>query len=84
MMEEKAKYAFEARDRMRIIAREMMEDEESRIGLYKEHPNKTFEELIEKNMKKKGMTREEALEAIFKSATKTNDKVNKQFGAGGE
>lgn len=55
--EEKAKHAFGVRNRMRVIAREMMEDKETKDELYKKHPCLTFEELVESKMKRKGMTR---------------------------
>ena len=43
-----------------------------------------FSELIESKMKRKGMTREEAIEDIYKTATKTNERVNKELGIEGE
>ena len=48
--------------------------------LDQERPNKTFEELIKSKMERKGMTREEAIEDIYKTATKTNANVNKELG----
>lgn len=82
-MEEKAIAAFNARDTIRILAREMMQDEERRKQLYNEQPNKSFEELVKIKMKKKHLTREEAIEDIFKTATKTNENVNRLFGVEG-
>ncbi|MDD6644083.1 MAG: hypothetical protein PUF80_07665, partial [Firmicutes bacterium] len=82
--EEQAKQAFEARNKIRTEARKMMVDEETRKKLDKERPNKTFEELVESKMKRKGMTREEAILDILKTATKTNSDVNKELGVGGE
>ena len=79
-MSEKAMKAFEARNRIRIDARNMMLDEEMRKQLDRERPNKTFEELIESKMKRKGMSREEAIEDIYKTATKTNADVNQELG----
>ena len=79
-MVERAKAAFEARNKIRSEARDMMLDEETRKKLEKEHPNKTFEELVEFKMKRKGMTREEAIADIYKTATKTNADVNKELG----
>ena len=35
-------------------------------------------------MKRKGMTREEAIEDIYMTATKTNESVNKELGIEGE
>lgn len=83
-VEEKAKQAFEIRDKIRILAREMMADEKSRIYLYNEYPQKNFEELLKSKMERKGLSREEALKDIFETATETNAKVNKMFGLDGE
>jgi SPP1 gp7 family putative phage head morphogenesis protein len=79
-LEDKAKQAFESRNRIRITAREMMDDEARRLKLYKDKKNKSFEELIKSKMKRKGLTYEEALQDIFDTATKTNADVNKEFG----
>ena len=79
-MIEKAQKAFEARNRIRTEARNMMADEATRKMLDQERPNKTFEELVKSKMERKGMTREEAIEDIYKTATKTNANVNKEFG----
>lgn len=35
-------------------------------------------------MKRKGMTREEAIEDIYKTATKTNADINKELGLDGD
>lgn len=83
-IEEKARHAFEARNRMRTKAREMMADEETRKMLDKEKPNLSFEELIKSKIKRKGMTREESIQDIYETATKTNGSVNKELGIGGE
>lgn len=79
-MVEKARLAFDARNRIRTEAREMMADEATRKLLDQERPNKTFEELITSKMERKGMTREEAIADIYKTATKTNTDVNKELG----
>ena len=79
-MEKRAYLAFEARNNIRKEARDLMADEKARQKLDSERPNKTFEELIESKMKRKGMTREEAIEDIYKTATKTNESVNKELG----
>jgi hypothetical protein len=81
-VEDQAKQAFEARNRIRTEARKMMADEATRKKLDKERPNKTFEELIESKMKRKGMTREEAVRDILETATKSNANVDKELGLG--
>ena len=57
-----------------------MEDQETRKQLDRDSPNKTFEELIKHKMNDKHMTREEAIQDILKTSTKTNSKVNKELG----
>lgn len=83
-IEERARQAFEARNAIRTEARDLMLDQETRKKLDKEHPNKTFEELIESKMKRKGMTREEAIRDIYDTATKTNKDINKELGLDGD
>lgn len=83
-MEEQAKLAFEARNRIRTEARNMMADQETRKKLDELKPNKTFEELVKSKMERKGMTREEAIKDVYDTATKTNADVNKELGLGGE
>lgn len=83
-IEEQAKQAFEARNRLRAEARKMMADEETRKKLDVEKPNKTFEELVRSKMERKGMTREEAIQDVYDTATKTNSDVNKELGLGGD
>ncbi len=82
--EKQARMAFEARNKLRTNARNMMENIEKKEKLDKERPNHTFEELVESKMKRKGMTREEAIKDIYTTATKTNKNVNNKFGLGGE
>lgn len=80
--EDQAKQAFESRNRIRTEARNLMADEATRKKLDQEHPNKTFEELVESKMKRKGMTREEAIRDILETATKSNANVDKELGIG--
>ena len=83
-MEDQARQAFEARNRLRTEARNMMADEETRKMLDSLRPNKTFEELVESKMKRKGLTREEAIQDVYDTATKTNADVNKELGIDGD
>ena len=83
-MEEQARQAFTERNNLRLLAREMMIDEEKKKEIYERRPNKTFEELIEDKMQRKHLTREQAIQDIYKTATTTNSKVNKFFGLDGE
>lgn len=83
-MEERARKAFEERSRIRAEARNMMIDEVARKKLEIERPNKSFEELVESKMIRKGMTRDEAIADIYKTAIKTNEAVNKKLGLEGD
>lgn len=79
-IEGQARQAFGLRNMYRTQARDLMEDQELRKKLDKEHPNITFEEAIEQKMRKKGLTRDEAVEDILNTATKSNPKVNQELG----
>lgn len=83
-IEDQARKAFEKRNIIRSEARNMMADDETRKKLEIEHPNKTFEELVESKMKRKGLSREEAVKDVLYTATKTNNDVNKELGLGGD
>lgn len=79
-IEKQAREAFELRNSFRTITRDMMKDQKTRKELDKSDPNKTFEELLESKMKRKGLTREEAIADILRTATKTRNSVNKKLG----
>lgn len=57
-----------------------MADSATREELERKHPNKTFDEMVTEKMRRKNMTREQALEDIYETATKTNEEVNKKLG----
>ena len=78
--EAQARQACDLRNRNRTDARELMRDQEKRKQLDQEDPNKDFEELIADKMCRKGLTREQAIEDILKTVTKTRKSVNKQLG----
>ena len=79
-LEKQVKQAFELRNSYKHQARVAMSDRKTAEMLEKEKPSKTFEELLESKMKRKNMTKEEALKDILKTASKTNADVNKEFG----
>ena len=79
-LETQARQACSLRNAIRTKARDLMEDQETREMLDRTQPNKSFEELLEKKMKAKNMTREEAMQDIVNTATKTNSEVNKKLG----
>ncbi len=82
-IEEQARQACELRNKFRTQARELMADQEKRRELDITDPNASFEELIRRKMIKKRMTREQAVEDILKTATKTRASVNKKLGLEG-
>ena len=82
-LEERARLAFEARNRLRTGARDIMADAETKKELDETRPNKTFEELVQSKMKRKGLSREEALMDVYRTAITTNSEVNVLFGIGG-
>ena len=79
-VEEQARQACELRNKFRTQARELMADQEKRRELDITDPNVSFEQLIERKMKKKNMTREQAIKDILKTATKTRASVNRELG----
>lgn len=78
--EEQAIQAFELRNRYKHEARVAMSDVETARKLEERRPAPAFEALLESKRKRKGLSREEALEDILKTAAKTNADVNKEFG----
>ncbi|MBE6862814.1 MAG: hypothetical protein E7497_07975 [Ruminococcus sp.] len=79
-LEEQARQACELRNKFRTQARELMADQEKRKQLDITDPNKSFEELILDKMKRKNLSREEAIADILRTATKTRKSVNKKLG----
>lgn len=79
-IEEQARYACELRNMYRFQARELMADQNERQRLDIKDPNRSFEELVEIKMNKKGMTRNQAIADILATATKTRNSVDKKFG----
>jgi hypothetical protein len=78
--EEQVRQAFELRNKYKHEARVAMSDAATAKLLEQFRPTPTFEGLIEDKMKRKGLTRQEALEDILKTASVTNPDVNKEFG----
>ena len=79
-IEDVARKACELRNMYRTQARDLMANQKKRKRLDRDNPNRSFEELIELKMKKKNMTRIEAIQDIYLTATKTNKEVNKRLG----
>ena len=80
--EDQARQACDLRNQNRTNARELMRDQKKRRELDLTDPNKSFEELIMDKMNRKKLTREQAIEDILRTATKTRKSVNKQLGLG--
>ena len=79
--EEKARQAFELRNKYKYKARDIMADVETRKKLDKrEGISMSFDEFVQRTMERKNMTESEALEYLYNSATRTNRGVNKMFG----
>lgn len=78
--EDQVRQAFDLRNKYKHEARMAMSDIAKAKELNETRPAPTFESLVESKMKRKGMTRNEALEDILKTASKTNADVNKEFG----
>ena len=79
-LEEQAKYAFNLRNNLKIQARIAMTDKETAQELNERRPVPNFEELLKDKMMRKALSRQEAIEDILKTATTTNEDVNKEFG----
>lgn len=77
---QQALQAYELRNKYKHEARAAMSDKETVELLERLRPAPQFEELVQSKMKRKGMTREQAVEDILKTASKTNSDVNKEFG----
>lgn len=77
---DQAKQAHEMRTQYKNAARDAMTDTETAKLLDEERPVLTFEELLHRKMRCKGMTEDEAIKDILETASKTNDNVNKEFG----
>jgi hypothetical protein len=78
-IEDQARQAHALRNQFRTNARDLMLNQDERKWLDKSHPILTFEEQVDKKMSDKGMTRDEAIQDILKTASKSNKKVNEKF-----
>ncbi len=84
-LEGQARQAFELRNLYKQQARAAMSDEVTAAKLNRVKPIPEWNELIENKMKRKSISRKEAVYDILISASRTNDIVNKEFGIhGGE
>ncbi|MBE6995484.1 MAG: hypothetical protein E7429_01950 [Ruminococcaceae bacterium] len=81
-LEDQARQACALRNQNRTNARELMRNQKKRRELDISDPNKSFEELIADKMARKNLTREEAIEDILRTASRTRKSVNRQLGLG--
>lgn len=80
-IEERAKRAFELRNKYKYEAREMMKDQKVRQEYDISDPIvKDFEVLIKEKMGRKNMTRGEAVADILESSVRTRKSINKKLG----
>ena len=79
-IEEQARQACKLRNQYRFQARELMKDQEARKILDQTDPIISFEELLSDKMKRKHLSRDEAVKDILNTAVKTRRSVNKKLG----
>lgn len=79
-IEQQARQACELRNRYRTQARDLMDNQELRKQLDITDPNKSFEELLIDKMERKGLNRNQAIEDILNTATKTRKSIDKKYG----
>ena len=79
-IENQARQAFNLRNKHKFETRELMFDQEARKKLDLSDPIETFETLLSRKMISKNLTREQAINDILKTATKTRKSVNKKLG----
>lgn len=79
-LEERARIASEIRNEFRTKARDLMSNRAAAEELMKKEGNRPFDQLIEDKMAKKGMTREQAMQDVIDSSSKSRGAVNEALG----
>ncbi|RJO78276.1 phage head morphogenesis protein [Nocardia panacis] len=79
-MDEKARMVFEMRNEVRSKARDLMANRTGAAALNQSDPNWEYEDLIRDKMNRKGLTREQAVQDLFDSSTKSRTSVNQSLG----
>ena len=82
-IEEQARQACYLRSRNKYIARDLMSDMLGRQMLDRDDPIEPFETILEEKMKRKSLTRDEALNDCIQTSNKTRRSIDKQFGLEG-
>ncbi|MDL9946908.1 phage head morphogenesis protein [Gordonia sp. ABSL11-1] len=83
-VDQRARIAMELRNEIRTKARDLMENRVLAAELFRDEPNKTMDELIERKATKYQMTREQALEDIIRSSSTSRGSVNEALGVNPE
>lgn len=75
-LENQARQSFSLRNEYKSQARALMLDRDAANLLDSQEPIRSFEELVESKMKRKSLSRDEALADILKTSTKTRKTIN--------
>ncbi len=79
-LEERASIAADLRNEIRTKTRDLMSDRQTAMDLFKDEPNATLDELVERKAEKYNMTREQALDDIIRSSSESRGSVNAALG----
>ena len=78
-LEQQAYQAFSLRNQYRTTARELMTDRIKAESLYKTDPNRTWEQIIQKQIDK-GLSGDDIYREIIKSSKRSRKSVNNSLG----
>jgi hypothetical protein len=78
-LKQQAKQALDLRNQFRTQTRELMSDRNLAESLYKSDPNKTWQEMIQRQIDK-GLTGDDIYKGIIESSQKSRPSVNKSLG----
>lgn len=74
-----AYHAFSLRNKFRTAARKLMANREAAEKLYKTDPNRTWKEIVQRQVDK-GLTGDDIYRAIIQSSQRSRSSVNKSLG----
>ncbi len=78
-LESQARDALNLRNDLRFKARELMKDLKDKDSLNEAKPNLSFEEMVIKKWRNKGLLGDDVLRDIIRSASTTNKEVNERY-----
>ena len=78
-LENQAKQAFNIRNGIRTFARELMADRNAASELYKNSPNLTWEQTVEK-YSQRGLSGDDLYQEIINASQRSNTGVNQRLG----